>query len=159
MTKNLSKRRARRPKPAASQVLDCQITNPERSSPVTPDRRKRFDDESAKYDTIPSRFESRQRDTDYRPRQRESYGNGSSRNDDRRGRPRFSDQGSGFNRGHQNSSYNDDRRDSPDSADTEHDVPEGALLIGDSMLKSCMSYLDSVPLKDFFMFSYPGSCF
>ena len=27
------------------------------------------------------------------------------------------------------------------------------------MLKSCMSYLDSVPLKDFFMFSYPGTEF
>ncbi|CBY40817.1 unnamed protein product, partial [Oikopleura dioica] len=89
--------------------------------------------------------------------------NQSVRINDRRSSQRgYKDAGSGFNRGH--AAYKEPAR-QPESGQkaeeayeeyTFYPIPEGVLMIGDSMLKCCMDYMDNIPLNDFFLFAYPG---
>ena len=75
----------------------------------------------------------------------------------------YNDTGSGFNRGN---GYKEPMRqpESRNHRQTEEAygnydcklIPDGALMIGDSMLKCCMQSMDEIPLNDFFLFSYPG---
>ena len=89
--------------------------------------------------------------------------NQSVRINDRRSSQRgYKDAGSGFNRGH--AAYKEPARqlESGQKAEeayeeyTFYPIPEGVLMIGDSMLKCCMDYMDNIPLNDFFLFAYPG---
>ena len=73
------------------------------------------------------------------------------------------DTGSGFNRGNGYHSKEPARK--PESEQKSEEaygnydlklIPDGALMIGDSMLKCIMLHMDEIPLNDLFLFSYPG---
>ena len=72
----------------------------------------------------------------------------------------YKDTGSGFNRG--NGYKEPARPESGQKSEEEYGkydlkmIPDGALMIGDSMLKCVMLHMDEIPLNDLFLFSYPG---